>query len=279
VRAGSLRALLTTAHPGPSLLISAIIVALAAEGSGAADSTRLIGFAVATIAGEFSIGWSNDYFDATHDAAVSRQDKPVASGQIDRATTGRAATVALLVGVAGCFALSPRTGVVNLVMMAAGWAYNAGLKRTAWSGLTYLIGFGLIPVFALTRWPGQPVPPAWIVVAAALIGLGGHFANVLPDLDSDRIGAIRGLPQRVAASRLGPMGVRIAATVLLLASSLVLAVAIGAHHPPVAIAALGVTAAASAVAVAGRGRAPFVAVMVLAAIDVALVLASRDALV
>jgi 4-hydroxybenzoate polyprenyltransferase len=276
-----LRALLTTAHSGPSLLISAIIVALAAEGTGSsgADLARLVGFALVTVAGEFSIGWSNDYFDATHDAAVSRLDKPVASGRISRATTGRAAIVALAVGVVGCFALSPRTGVVNLVMMAAGWAYNAGLKRTAWSGLTYLVGFGLIPVFSLTRWPGQPVPPAWIVVAAALIGLGGHFANVLPDLDSDRIGAIRGLPQRVAASRLGAMGVRVAATLLLLASSLVLAAAVGTHHPPVAIAAVGVTVAASAVAVAGRGRAPFLAVMVLAAVDVALVLASRDALV
>ena len=49
----------------------------------------------------------------------------------------------------------------------------------------------------------KPAPRWPITVAAALIGLGAHFANVLPDLAGDRATGVVGLPQRVAAGR-GP---------------------------------------------------------------------------
>jgi len=113
----------------------------------------------------------------------------------------------------------------------------------------------------------------WLVAAGALLGAGAHFANVLPDIDDDLSTGVRGLPHR-----LGATGSRIAAGTLLAAASLVLAV--GPPGPP---GALGVGAVAVAVAVAvgagvlGRGpgsRAAFLGVLVVAAVDVALLLAS-----
>ena len=63
-----------------------------------------------------------------------------------------------------------------------------------------------------------------MTAAAALVGLGAHFANVLPDLAADRATGVRGLPQQVAA-RWGPGAVRAVALVLLLSASVLLLLA------------------------------------------------------
>jgi 4-hydroxybenzoate polyprenyltransferase len=39
------------------------------------------------------------------------------------------------------------------------------------------------------------VVPIWLVTAGALFGLAAHFANVVKDLEQDRIAGIKGLPQ------------------------------------------------------------------------------------
>ena len=75
-----------------------------------------------------------------------------------------------------------------------GWAYNLGLKSSLTSGALYLLGFGLLPAYAASTLPGEPAPRWPITVAAALIGLGAHFANVLPDLAGDRATGVVGLP-------------------------------------------------------------------------------------
>jgi hypothetical protein len=100
---------------------------------------------------------------------------------------------------------------------------------------------------------------------------------VLPDIDDDLATGVRGLPQRVGAT-----GSRIAAGVLLAAASVLLAV--GPPGPP---GVLGVGAVVVAVlagvgaAVLGRrpgSRAAFLGVLVVAAVDVALLVASGSAL-
>jgi len=272
-QASTVRGVAAAAHIGPSVLIAAIMTALALHpGVGAA---RLVVFASAALLGQFSIGWSNDYVDAPHDTAAGRRDKPVVAGGVSRRAIGIAALGALVANVVLCFTLTPRTGVVNLVMMAAGWAYNAGLKSTALSGVTYVVGFGLIPAFAFSVRPGSPAPPAWLVVAAALLGGGAHFANVLPDLDDDAATGVRGLPHR-----LGAAGSQIAAAVLLLAATLTLV--FGPAGPPswaglaAAVAALVVLPLGWYAAQRARGRpvAMFRAVIVVALIDILLLIFS-----
>ena len=45
----------------------------------------------------------------------------------------------------------------------------------------------------------HPLPRWQVTVAAAGVGLGAHFANVLPDLVGDRVTGVRGLPHLHAA--------------------------------------------------------------------------------
>ena len=210
------RALLRTCHPLPSLAITAIIMALVVHAAPHGVGPAAAGPAV--LAGELSIGWSNDVCDAGRDAAAGRTDKPLATGEVARGTVLAAAVAALVLSLVLGFVVSVPTGVVNAVMMAAGWSYNYGLKSTAWSGLTYAVGFGLIPVFAASTAPGHPAPRWSVVAAAALLGLGGHFANVLPDLTGDEATGVRGLPQRVAG-RFGPAVIRDMAPVFLLCAA------------------------------------------------------------
>lgn len=269
--------MLQASHPGPSVVIAAIMTAVAVNPG--ARTGALVVYAVAALAGQLSIGWSNDVFDADADAVGQRSDKPLVRGDISRRSIGAAAYASLAVSVGAAFVVSPRTGVVNLFMMAAGWAYNAGLKRTLLSGVMFAIGFGLIPVFAATMYPGQPWPRGWAVIAAVLLGLGGHFTNVLADLDADRAAQVRGLPQRVAASRVGAAGVRLIAIALLVAASVILALLGGAPSAPVATVGLVLALGLSAVGLRSHGRGPFIAALAIACVDVVLFVTGRHALV
>jgi 4-hydroxybenzoate polyprenyltransferase len=236
-------------------------------------------FAVAVFAGELSIGWSNDAFDADRDAAGGRTDKPIVAGIISRRAVSVAAGASLVVAVVLCFVIGPATGTINAVMLAAGWAYNAGLKSTLASGLMYVIGFGLIPGFAASTLPGQPWARPWTLVAAALLGVGGHFANVLPDLAADRAADVSGLPQRVAAGPGGPTAVRLTAIALLLAASTLIVLAPGRPYGWPALTGLAGAAVLAVVGLRGSGRVPFYAALGIAAVDVALFVSAGAGLV
>jgi 4-hydroxybenzoate polyprenyltransferase len=267
VVAKRIRALIRAGHPGPSLAITALIALLAAEAAPHGSGPALV--APAVLAGQLSIGWSNDAFDADRDAAAGRADKPVAAGDVSRRAVGIAAAAALAVSVLASFSIGAVAGILNAVMMAAGWAYNAGLKSTLASGLMYVAGFGLIPAFAASTLPGHPAARPWTIAAAAAVGLGAHFANVLPDLAGDEVAGVHGLPQRLA-TRNGPAAVRLAALVLLLLASVLLVLASGGPHRWVALAGLGVAAVLATIGARAPGRLPFLAAIGIAAIDVAL---------
>ena len=151
---------------------------------------------------------------------------------------------ALAVSLLLSLAIGEVAGILNAVMMTPGWAYNAGRKSTLMSGLTYVVGFGLIPAFAASTLPGHPAPRLSAVGAAAVLGLGGHFANVLPDLAGDEAAGVRGLTQRVAAR--------------------------SGSHRWIAWAGLGAAVLLATVGARSAGRVPFRAAIGIAAIDVAL---------
>ena len=111
-------------------------------------------------------------------------------------------------------------------------------------------------------------------MAAALLGLGAHFANVLPDLAADRAAGVGGLPQRVAAGRGGPTAVRLTAIVLLLAASALIVLAPGGPYHWPALIGLGAAAVLAVIGLRGSGRVPFYAALAIAALDVALFVAA-----
>lgn len=259
------RALLAAGHPGPSLAISVLATLLAAQAAPAGIGPVLAGPAM--LAGQLSIGWSNDAVDAARDAAAGRIEKPIAAGVIGVRPVWIAACAALVAALATALAISPLTALILTLIVGAGWAYNLGLKSTPASGLMYVLGFGPIPAYAASTLPGQPLPTWYATTAAALLGLGGHFANVLPDLTADQATGVAGLPQRLGA-RWGAGAVRGAALALLLSASVLLLVASGFHW--IAVAGMAVACVFAVVGAVGAGKVPFAAAFGIAAVDVVL---------
>jgi len=274
VEAGTV-ALVRSCHPEPTAAVTLMVTALAVTSGRGAAGVVLVALAVLT--GQLSIGWLNDALDADRDEAVGRTDKPVVAGAVSVGAVRAAAVVAALACVPLSLASGLVAGGVHLVAVAAGWAYDLGLKSTRWSVLPYVVCFGLLPAFVVLGLPGSPFPPWWLSAGGALLGAGAHFANVLPDLDDDAATGVRGLPHR-----LGAAGSRVAAAALMLAATVVLALGAPVPHwvawslPVVAVVVLAVGLWA------GRtpgSRAPFRAVLAVAAIAVGLLVAAGPAIV
>ncbi len=269
------RALVIASHPGPCLAITAMVTALAAQA--APHGTGPVLVAPAILVGQLSVGWSNDACDAARDTAAGRTDKPIASGDISVRAVRIAAFSALTAAVILSLLIGPWPLLINAVMVGAAWAYNLGLKSTWASGLMYILGFAPIPAFATSTLPGQPWPTWSVTAAAGCLGLGAHFANVLPDLAADRVTGVEGLPQ-IVASRLGGRAVRAAAIMLLLAASVLLLLAAIPSRRWISVIGLAVATILAVVSYRGSGKVPFFAALGIAAVDVALFLAGGEAL-
>lgn len=260
-------ALLTAAHIGPGLAVTTVVGVLsAAHDLSAATAVFLTAGA---FAGQLTVGWGNDLLDAGRDRLVGRTDKPVATGELSPALVAACLVVAGAACVALSLAAGWRSGLVHLLLgVAAGHAYNLGLKATVFSWLPYAVAFGSLPA-AVTLAGSTPDAPAWwMVSAAAGLGVAAHLLNTLPDFAADAATGIQGLPHR-----LGARVTRVLATFLLVAASAV--AVIGAPGRPSAgtWAALGVVLVLAAVTLAGRGKAPFHAAIAIALLDVALLAA------
>lgn len=264
-RAQLVRGLAAACHPAPTVAVTAVAVALAIGVGLSAARVVVVGAAVLT--GQLSIGWSNDAIDAARDERTGRADKPVAAGRVPVGVVRRAAAAALVATIALSGLLGLAAGACALALVAAGWAYNLGLKSTVWSGAAYLVGFAALPAAPYLARPARAWPSWWVPAAGALLGLGAHFANVLPDLGDDAATGVRGLPHR-----LGRRGSVIALALSLAAASVV--VGLGPSN-----ASATFTAVACAVGIAGAAAVVIAAVLrpdSPAAFRVALVLAVAD---
>ncbi|MEU4361183.1 UbiA family prenyltransferase [Promicromonospora sp. NPDC023987] len=187
--------LVRASHAAPAAVVTGLAAALSAALGSGWGTVVLITVAVGS--GQLSVGWSNDWIDAARDVAVGRTDKPVVAGLLTARTLRDAAVVALAVCVAASLALGFVAGVAHLVAVAGAWAYNARLKQTVWSWLPYALSFALLAVAVVLAAPGARVPAGWAVAAVALLGVGAHVANTLPDLEDDAATGVRGLPHRL----------------------------------------------------------------------------------
>ena len=112
------------------------------------------------------------------------------------------------------------------------------------------------------------------MAAGALLGIGAHGANVVPDLQDDQATGVRGLPHRVGgtATSIGTALALVGATVL---------VVLAPPGPPRAAAAaalvlaVGLTIVGTVLALGGgRHRLPFLFAIAVAAVDVVLLVMS-----
>ncbi|MGH8960007.1 MAG: UbiA family prenyltransferase [Jatrophihabitantaceae bacterium] len=269
-------ALVRSCHPGPTVAVTCFATVLAVcAGNDAATCTVL---AVAVLAGQLSIGWSNDRIDATRDRIVDRTDKPIATGELAGRTVDRVIAAALLVTVAFSLALGWRAGLLHLAAVGCGWSYNLWLKATWFSFVPYAAAFGALPAIATLALPDHPAPAAWLMIAGALFGIAAHLANALPDLAGDRATGVLGLPHRIGARP----------SLVLIVMLLIAATGWLALGPPGAVIPLGWAALAFS-AVAGIGGAAtlwqrptsklsFYAIIAIVGLDLVLIVLSRHQL-
>ena len=192
-----LKALAQACHPGPSLVVTTVAVLL---GVGVGyPAGRLVLLGAVMLADQLSVGWSNDWIDAPRDLAVSRRDKPIATGAITARSVGIAAFAALAVALLLTIPLGPAALVAHAIALGSAWAYNAWLKRTLVSIVPYVVSFGILPAIVTLGLPGPRWPAWWVVVAGCLFGAAAHVTNVLPDLELDRVTGVRGLAHVMGA--------------------------------------------------------------------------------
>ncbi|GAB3437163.1 hypothetical protein GCM10027517_08290 [Phycicoccus ginsengisoli] len=254
--------LVRACHPGPTAAVTVLTALLAdALGRPGPSAVLVVG---AVLAGQLTIGWSNDVIDAGRDRSVGRTDKPVARGEVTEPVVRAAIGVAAAACVVLSFACGWRSALVHLGLgVSSGWAYNLGLKRTPWSAAPYAVAFGALPAVVSLAGPAGHWPPGWMVLTGALLGVGAHLLNALPDLADDAATGVHGLPQRLGARR-----VRVLSAVVLLAGSVVATVGPAGPVPGWAVAGLACCVVLAAATVGGRGRWPFVAAVGIALVDV-----------
>jgi len=259
----TLRGLVLASHPLPTAAVTAFAAVLGVVAGASAGTTVLL--ATAVLSGQLGIGWLNDLHDAGIDVAAARTDKPVVRGEVDVAALRTAVALSVPVCLLLSFALGPLPGVLHVLLVGSAWAYDLALKPTPASPLPYLVSFGLLPAIAATA-AGTEISTV-LVVAAALLGLAGHFANTLTDVEADTLTQVRGLPQLI-----GTAWSQLAAGACIVSACAV--VLLGWRPTATATALVLVAAAVGAVGALGPRRLAFRLVLVSTAVALAGIVAA-----
>src|SRR5688572_11670738 len=186
----TVRALWGSTHPGPTLVVSALALAIGiAVGL---EPWRLVLLTLAVFCGQLSIGLSNDAIDAPRDHAVGRTDKPIALGDVRERVAWGAAICALVAALLLSAPLGSGTLAAHAIFLASAWSYNAGVKSTPFSIVPFLVSFGIFPSLATLALADPRVTALWGWIAGAALGAAVHLTNVLPDLEDDRRTGVRG---------------------------------------------------------------------------------------
>ncbi len=258
-------------HAAPTVAVTALASAVAVRSGRDAVGCVLVGLAVLT--GQLSIGWLNDLRDVDGDRAAGRLDKPLVTSDLSPAVVRGAFVVAAASCVPLSLASGWRAGTCHLLAVAGGWAYDLGLKRTVLSFVPYALSFALLASFLALGLPGHPAPAWWLLAAGALLGVGAHFLNVVPDIDADVRAGVLGLPQRLGGAVAGAGG-----AVLLALAAAVVTFGPDGSAAPWSVGGLGVAVVlAVGAAVAGRrttSRLPFLLALATAVVTVLLLIGS-----
>jgi 4-hydroxybenzoate polyprenyltransferase len=183
-----------------TVLASGAFVALAARGAPPIGTLAVL--LVIEACRQFSISAYNDYFDRYSD--VGRPEKPVATGEIRPQV---AWCIGAVFGVTS-LVLAATLGLPLLALTAVGLAggllYDMGLKYTALSWLPFAVAFPTLPLWAWVGiHPNGDFPPRlwWVVPVGAVLAVGIHMADTLPDLASDQAAGVRGVAHRLGMAR------------------------------------------------------------------------------
>lgn len=230
-RRGTTLSLVLAAHPVRTLVTTLVMAGAAALSGRPLLEVGLVAVTVLTAA--VTVAWVDDVVDRGRDRQVGRLDKPVAMGWVDPGTVTFSIAVLVLALVPLSIANGTYAGLALLGAVAAAWAYHLWFKRSWLSWLPYAATFGLLPAFLSYGGLGGGMhggPPTWtMTVLAALLGIGLHFLEALPDLVQDNETGLRHLPLRVALRIGAPrlLWVTLAWTTLVAAAIVVAGLTVG----------------------------------------------------
>jgi 4-hydroxybenzoate polyprenyltransferase len=183
-------------HPFPSALNAGVTAVIVLVAGGAASRAALLGGSMLLL--QFAVGAVNDWADAVVDAG--RPGKPITAGVVGRGEALAIGVVSALAGIVLAGVAGPVVVAIGAAGLAAGLAYDLGLKGTAGAWLCFAAGFVLLPAFG---WHGAVgvLPPflPWILLLALPAGAVVSLANGLVDLERDRATG-----RRTPAVLLGP---------------------------------------------------------------------------
>ena len=193
-----MKALLKASHFGPTLLVTAISFGFATyywwEGP-----ALVIAFGVFT--GQLVVGWSNDLYDYSDDLRHNRLNKPLVARTLSKESLQRwlrfMVPFSFFINLIG--PLGIKGGLVYMLGIACGVAYNFYFKFSPLSPLPYAIAFAALPSsIAISK---EITPPTWMWLGGALFGMAAHFINVIKDMKADQVSQIRGLPQILGTTK------------------------------------------------------------------------------
>ena len=178
---------------------------------------RSVFIALAILAGQCTVGWTNEIVDESRDRSAGRCKKPLVAGSVTARQLKIAVAIALLLAVLLSYLgpLGVRGGSIHMLGLLSAAIYNFGAKGTWFSGLPYAFSFGSLPWAIYSS--VHKSPPTWLWVDFALFSIAFHFLNVIKDLEWDRTQEVLGLPQRV-----GKRGSAVASAACVLASLVIL---------------------------------------------------------
>lgn len=200
-----------------------------------------------------SIGTLNDLVDIERDRG-HKPGKPLPTGLIAIPTARAIAAGGLLLGLVLSVAVRPILGVIALLGVATGYAYDFRLKASRWSWLPFTIGIPLLPVYAWVGATGRL--PAVFFVLVPLAVMGGAalaLANELADDERDRGAGVETSVVALGRARAWRVGAGLQALVAVVAGASLIAsgaptLAVGAADAAIALTMIGLAL--------GRSRLP-----------------------
>jgi 4-hydroxybenzoate polyprenyltransferase len=216
---GAIRSLIYLGHPGPSVLVTIVLVAIAGlAGRAVPDAIRILQLVGAMLPVQLCIGVINDVVDLPADA-VGKPHKPLVRKVISRSSATVLGVMLGAIGLACAATINFATLGFDALALGAGLAYDLGLRATPLSWVPWWGGMAVLPLEAYASVGSIPSRLLALIPLSGLIALGLHFANALPDVDADRAAGRHSLPVivGVGGSRWGSPAAIGAAVVLSLA--------------------------------------------------------------
>ena len=158
--------------------------------------STLAPFLVSVLLTQLAVSLHNDYCDRQLDSAA-KPWRALPSGLLSPSSVLGAALAFTALGLLSALSMGWTVTVLVAAGTAAGFLYNAWLKRTLWTWVPFWVALPTLALCAFTAM-GRTTPRLWLayVIGAPLV-LGVYLADTLTDIESDASLGVHGLAQRL----------------------------------------------------------------------------------